>query len=73
MTKKEKELRSRINALEEERRIDQLEIANLRDQTVLLMAQLKLKNHSDQGPTNEHPFPEFKEGPIYLDKVEAAL
>ncbi len=41
MSKREKELLTKIRTLEEERRIDQLELCNLRAQVEVLLARVK--------------------------------
>lgn len=41
MSKREKELLTKIRTLEEERRVDQLELCNLRAQVEVLLARVK--------------------------------
>lgn len=72
MSKREKDLLTRINVLLEERRVDQLEISNLKCQVETLLLTIKGIERSDctlTPPADLWP----EEGPIYRDQVEAAV
>lgn len=59
MSKREKELLTKIRALEEERRIDQLEICNLKCQVEVLMGKVK----AAQAPRVDMTFDDFEKNP----------
>lgn len=71
MSKREKELLTKIRTLEEERRVDQLELCNLRCQVETLMARLKDTNRVDPTRPPEDLWPDVEV--IDLSRVEAAL
>lgn len=71
MSKREKELLTKIRTLEEERRIDQLELCNLRAQVEVLLARVKESTKVDPTRPPEDLWPDVEV--IDLSRVEAAI
>lgn len=71
MSKREKELLTKIRTLEEERRVDQLELCNLRSQVEVLLARVKENTKVDPTRPPEDFWPDVEV--IDLSKVESAL
>lgn len=71
MSKREKELLTKIRTLEEERRVDQLELCNLRAQVEVLLARVKESTKVDPTRPPEDLWPDVEV--IDLSRVEAAI